>query len=274
MPDTPEVRGDIADYLYEIQYFDRELGGILQLLQESGELENTLIVYTSDNGMPFPRAKANNYEYGVRVPLAIRWGSQIKNHMNVTDFVSLTDIAPTFLDLAGVEIPADMTGATLRQQLLANKSGRIDKNRNTVFSGFERHIRDARFKNHGYPSRAIHTDKFTYIQNMAPDRWPAGKPPGMLDIDDGSPSKDMLQLRDRFGAFIDLAAGRRPPEELYARDRDPYQMTNLAQDPEYQSIKTSLQERLLQEMQKSNDPWATGDGAIFDSYIYYAKEYL
>ncbi|HSC76795.1 MAG TPA: sulfatase [Pseudomonadales bacterium] len=274
MPDVPEVRNDIADYLYEIQWFDKELGEILKLLTETGELDNTVIVYTSDNGMPFPRAKANNYEYGTRVPFAVRWGNTIKKHQDVTDFISLTDIAPTFLDLAGITPPADMTGKSFRTQLLSEKSGRIDKSRDAAFSGFERHIKDARFNNRGYPSRAIHTDKFLYIQNMAPDRWPAGRSPGMLDIDDGSPSKDLLQQREKYAEFIELSAGRRPPVELYALDRDPAQLHNIADDPEYQAIKASLMERLFEEMKKTGDPWTTGNGEIFDTYTYYAKDYL
>jgi N-sulfoglucosamine sulfohydrolase len=274
MPDVPEVRNDIADYLYEIQWFDKQFGDILKVLAERGVLDNTIIVFTSDNGMPFPRAKSNNYEYGTHIPFAVRWGNVIKQHQDVTDFISLTDVAPTFLDLADVKIPADMTGRSFKRQLLSEKSGRIDNKRDAAFSGFERHIKDARFKNRGYPSRAIHTDKYLFIQNMTPDRWPAGRQPGMLDIDDGSPSKDILQQRDKYATYLALAADRRPAEELYAIDKDPDQLNNLANDPEFDSIRASLQQRLFEEMKNSGDPWSTGNGEIFDTYIYYAKEYL
>ena len=271
LPDTPVVRSDIADYLYEIQWFDKELGAVLQVLAEQGELANTVIVYTSDNGMPFPRAKSNNYEYGTHVPFAVRWGDGISAHQDVTDFISLTDLAPTFLDLAGITPPPEMTGKSFRQQLFAQKSGRIDKQRNAAYSGFERHIGDARLENRGYPSRAIHTDNYLFIQNMAPERWPAGRPPMLADIDDGSPSKNLLiQQRDNYEPLWELAAGKRPAEELYSIDRDPAQLSNIASDPEFQSIKINLAETLSDQMKKTADPWMTGNGLQFDSYINYS----
>jgi N-sulfoglucosamine sulfohydrolase len=272
LPDVPTVRNDIADYLYEIQYFDKQLGDILQLLEARGELDNTVIVYTSDNGMAFPRAKSTNYEYGTHLPFAVRWGNAISEHRDITDFISLTDIAPTFLELAGITPPAAMTGHSFRQQLFAEQSGRIDKNRDSVFSGFERHIGGARLENRGYPSRAIHADKYLYIANLAPDRWPAGRPPNLADIDDGSPSKMTIADREHFEKFWKLAADKRPAEELYAIDRDPYQLKNLANNPEFDAIKASLKQRLLQEMQQTGDPWATGKGADFDDYTYHGKD--
>ncbi|MEZ5539198.1 MAG: sulfatase [Pseudomonadales bacterium] len=256
LPDVPTVRNDIADYLYEIQYFDKQLGDILQLLESRGELDNTVIVYTSDNGMPFPRSKSTNYEYGTHEPFAVRWGDAVTEHRDITDFISLTDIAPTFLDLAGITPPAAMTGRSFRKQLFAEKSGRIDKNRDSAFSGFERHIGGARLERRGYPSRAIHADKFLYIANLAPDRWPAGRPPNLADIDDGSPSKVTIADRAQYEKFWRLAADKRPAEELYAIDRDPYQLNNLANNPEFKAIKESLKQRLQQEMQQTGDPKA------------------
>jgi N-sulfoglucosamine sulfohydrolase len=273
LPDEPKTRNDVADYLYEIQYFDRELGRIFAVLEQAGELNNTVIVYTSDNGMPFPRAKSTNYEYGTHVPFAVRWGDGITEHQDVTDFLSLTDLAPTFLDLAGITPPQDMTGKSFRQQLFAKKSGRIDKERNAAYSGFERHIGSARLENRGYPSRAIHTDKYLFIQNLAPDRWPAGRPPGFADIDNGSPSKNLLiQQKDQYPLLWELATGKRPAEELYAIERDPAQMNNIAADPEYHSLVNPLKQRLLDEMQKTGDPWTSDNGLIFDSYIYNGAE--
>jgi len=314
LPDNEEVRGDLADYLYEIQWFDRELGLAMQVLSDQGELDNTVIVYTSDNGMPFARSKSNNYEYGTREPLAVRWGSQIKHHQDINDFISLTDVAPTFLELAGIPIPPEMTGKSFKQQLLTNKSGWIDrlfgrsvwidKERNFAFSGFERHIEDARLEHRCYPSRAIHTETYLYIKNFTPERWPAGRPPSFADIDDGSPSKVNLialnqqyeeQLQKQNGnkrSFdeqfelktpdekidldaepnyaIVLAGGKRPLEELYDVQKDPGQLYNLATNPAYDSIKEKLATQLADEMKNTNDPWATGEGAVFDSYKYYA----
>jgi uncharacterized sulfatase len=305
LPDIPEVRGDIADYLYEIQWFDDKLGTVLKILADSGELDNTVIVFSSDNGMSFPRSKSNNYEYGTHIPLAVRWGKNITQHEDVSDFISLTDIAPTFLDLANIPIPSEMTGKSFRAQLFAKQSGWIDTKRNFAYSGFERHIKDSRLDNRGYPSRAIHTDTYLYIKNMAPDRWPAGRPPAFGDIDDGSPTKNALiadrrqyeqawqqannketqtvyatskspdqniDLIQNPGYALVLAAEKRPAEELYAIKRDPGQLHNLADDPAYDSIKKKLSQQLAQEMKDSGDPWASGNGAIFDTYKYYAND--
>lgn len=93
-PDSPDVRGDVADYYFEVQRLDRELGEMLTMLQQHRELDNTIVVVTSDNGMPFPRAKSNLYDMGTRVPLAIRWPEQVPGGRTVSDFVSLTDLAP------------------------------------------------------------------------------------------------------------------------------------------------------------------------------------
>jgi uncharacterized sulfatase len=272
LPDTPVVRNDIADYLYEIQYFDHQLGDILQLLEQRGELDNTVIVYTSDNGMPFARAKSTNYEYGTHVPFAVRWGNAIPEHQEIGDFISLTDIAPTFLTLAGITPPAAMTGHSFSNLLFAQKSGKVDPSRDSAYSGFERHINTARLEHRGYPSRAIHTDKFLYIVNLAPDRWPAGRPPELADIDDGSPSKNLIAQRGQYEKYWQLAAEKRPAEELYAVKRDPAQLHNLADDPEYKTIKEDLRKELLQQMQQTGDPWTTGNGTIFDSYPYFGRD--
>src|SRR5690606_10400494 len=105
---------------HEVQRFDRDVGEALQLLEQAGELENTIIVMTGDHGMPFPRCKSNCYDMGVRVPLAIRWGQQIEPGQQIAAFTSLVDLAPTFLEVAGVAIPAAMNGSSLWPLLRPN----------------------------------------------------------------------------------------------------------------------------------------------------------
>lgn len=270
LPDNATVRSDIADYLYEIEYFDAELGRILNLLQQVGELENTVIVYTSDNGMAFPRAKSNNYEYGTHVPLAVRWGAAISGGRRITDFVSLIDLAPTFLTLAGIPVPAEMNGRSFDAQLRTAGSGRIDSGRDAVFSGSERHIYDARPGHAGYPARAIHTDAALYIHNFQPDLWPAGDPPAYADIDNSSPSK--IAVLENAGSFRDMAGAKRPAEELYLLKDDPEQLHNLAADRRYDDLKNQLAKRLFDELQRSGDPRVGSHADIFDSYPYYGAK--
>ncbi len=123
-PDTPEVRSDLLDYAHEIEWFDAQLVRVLARLEQLGELDNTLVVVTSDNGMPFPRAKVNLYDPGVRMPLAIRWPREIPAGRVVDDLVSHLDFAPTFLAVAGVSVPARLTGRSLLPVLRANGAGR------------------------------------------------------------------------------------------------------------------------------------------------------
>ena len=101
LPDHPVIRKDMCDYYFEVQRFDRNVGAMLEMLEERGELENTLVVVAGDNGLPFPRCKVELYDTGTKVPLAIRWGERIKGGRVVDDFVSLAELGPTFLEAAG-----------------------------------------------------------------------------------------------------------------------------------------------------------------------------
>ena len=139
-PDCKEVRSDVADYYFEVERFDHDVGVLLDKLAELRELDNTLVVVTSDHGMPFPRGKTNLYDCGVHVPLAVRWPPRVPAGRTVTDLVSLTDLAPTFLAAAGLTIPRQMTGRSLIPVLASDLSGRVDQERDHVLVGRERHV--------------------------------------------------------------------------------------------------------------------------------------
>jgi len=267
LPDHDVVRGDLLDYAQEIDWFDRHLGRMIGHLEAMGELEDTLIVVTADNGMPFPHAKANLYEHGTHVPLAMRWPMVIKAGRRVDDFVSFIDLAPTFLEAAGVAVPQEMTGRSLMGILRSDGSGRVEPGRDFVLTGRERHTH-ARPDNLGYPSRAIRTDRWLYIFNCKPERWPAGDPPRYYDID-GSPTKDwLLEHADEptIKPYADAAVSRRPKEELYDVHVDPACMTNLAGRAEYEAIRRRLHDRLERLLIEQGDPRVFGAGDVFESY--------
>ncbi|MHC4413501.1 MAG: sulfatase family protein, partial [Planctomycetota bacterium] len=178
LPDTPEVRKDLLDYAVEIEWYDKHLAKMIKTLEESGQLENTIIVVTSDNGMPFPRAKTNLYDFGTKMPLAIMWGDKIKPGRIVDDFISFTDFAPTFLEVAGIRPPAEMAGKSFLDILLSERCGQIDPTRDHVVFGRERHHPKA-FKTGGqsFPCRAIRTKDYLYIRNYKPGRSCAGDGP-------------------------------------------------------------------------------------------------
>jgi len=271
-PDVEPVRKDIVAYLEEIERFDRDVAAILGELRETGHLENTLVIVTSDNGMPFPRAKATLYDLGTRVPLVMMWPGVIEPGRVVEDMVSLTDFAPTFLDIAGLRVPSDMTGRSLLPVLESTASGQVDPTRDRIFTARERHAQ-SREGLLGYPSRAIRTHDHLYIRNYAPDRWPMGDPPNFGDTDSFDmsyevPTKEyLMEHRDDedVAPLFDLCFGKRPAEELYEIATDPFQMKNLAQaGGEYDGVRKKLAAQLDEYLLKTNDPRALGT-ALWDS---------
>ncbi len=285
LPDVPEVRADVADYLGEIQAWDAGIGVLLRRLESTGELDRTLVVISGDHGMPgVPGGKCNLYDLGVRVALLAR-GPGIKGGRVVDDFVNLMDLAPTFLDAAGLPAPGVMTGRSFLNVLRAPGSGLIDTNRTWVVTGRERHVADARPDFLPYPQRALRTRDFLYIRNFAPDRWPLGQPgytdtaplPPVSALEhntyaafsdmDASPTKAWLvHQRDepQWRWHYDRAFARRPAEELYDLRRDPDQTNNIATQPAYAANRRELADRLLQVLQTTGDPRVTCDGRTFD----------
>ncbi len=283
LPDTPEIRSDVLDYFSEIEWFDRQLGMMLDLLKRRGELENTLVVVTSDNGMAFPAAKANLYEYGIHVPLAASWPARAPGGRVVDGLVSLVDLAPTFLEAAGVELEAEpMPGRSLLPLLLGSV-GADQAARQGVFAARERHS-SSRHDNLGYPSRAIRTREFLYIRNLAPERWPAGAPQkfeaaGRLgpmhgayhDIDAAPSLSVLIEDREdpRIEPFFRLAVGKRPAQELYRVASDPGCLENLAADDRYQAVREELWATLQAHLTRTGDPRMGPDGGIFETYPRY-----
>lgn len=277
LPDCAEVRSDLCDYYLGIQRFDAEVGDMMKRLEETGELENTILVMTGDNGLPFPRCKSNLYDTGAKVPLVIRWGKEIKGARVVTDFVSLADLAPTFLEAAGVALPPDMTARSLLGILRSGQSGQVEAARDHVLTGKERHCKAQEKGNSGgYPCRAIRTKEFLYIRNFEPGRWPAGVASAAdceggiayHDIDVGPSKAYMVAHREDAAVkrLFDLGFGKRPAEELYDLDKDPDQLSNVALDPAYLDARTKLADRLLAELIATKDPRVLGEGAKFDRY--------
>ena len=277
LPDCEVVRSDLADYLFEVQRFDGDVAKALAVLEELGEAANTIVVITGDHGMPFPRHKCNLYDSGTRVPLAIRWPTAVKPGRTVTDFVSLADLAPTFLEAAGLPVPAGMTGRSLLPLLAAAGSGRIDPTRDHVLTGRERHTPAQEAPSTGgYPARAIRTDRHLYIRNFEPDRWPSGAPTGstkgwdFADCDDGPTKRHLIerQADPAVRPFFELAFAKRPAEELYDLASDPDQLVNVAADPVHAEARAAFAERLAAALEATADPRAAGRGAEFEAHPY------
>lgn len=276
-PDNETIRGDLQDYAVEVEWYDTHIGKAIKTLEEKGLLENTLVLITSDHGMPFPRIKGQLYEEGFHVPLIAYWKGVIKPGRVIDDFVSFPDVAPTIMEVAGLKPHAQMTGNSFIELLKSEESGRVDAKRDHVLLGKERHD-TGRANEDGtdlsYPVRAIRNDKFLYAHNIKPERWPVGNPEYNFRNCDGSPTKSYLtdlKTDDKEYKFFEMSFGMRPEEELYDIQDDPDCMNNLAELAEYAELKTKLRKQMEAELAAQGDPRTLGNGDIFDKYQYDGK---
>lgn len=277
-PDNDTVRNDMLDYAVEVEHFDTHLGRALKLLEEAGQLDNTLIVATSDHGMPFPRVKGQAYHHSNHIPLAMRWPTGVKGTGRIVDdFVDFADLAPTFLEVAGIGEPGPImqpiSGRSLLPILQSGKSGQIEPDRDHVLIGKERHD-IGRPQNGGYPIRGIVTADFLYLRNYEVARWPAGNPEtGYLNCD-GSPTKSLILNMRRDGSqpkWWKLSFGKRSVEEFFDLKSDPDCVVNLAGQADQATTMKLLSNQLVRELRDQGDPRMSGGGSIFDQYPYSGK---
>ncbi len=270
-PDNETTRTDMLDYAFEVEHFDNHLGKMLAELEKRKLLSKTIVVVTSDHGMPFPRVKGNAYEFANHVPLAILWPAGIaKPGRAIDDFVSFIDLAPTFIELAGMAWGdtgmAACTGRSLSEIFRSEKPGLVVPGRDHVLIGKQRND-VGRPHDEGYPTRGIIKDGMFYLRNFEATRWPAGNPEtGYLDCDAGATKTWILNehrknANDPFWAFC---FGMRPDEELYDLRKDPDCLKNLAATFKEQAA--ALKKSLFAKLTEQGDPRMTGDGNIFDRY--------
>lgn len=274
LPDVPEVREEIADYLEGVLRLDAAVGAAVELLARRGLLDGTIIVYTSDNGWQMPHGLANCYDAGCHVPLAVRWPGKVEPGRAIEDFVSLTDLAPTFLELAGIQPWPEMTGRSFVDRLLGRPSS--GASRDHVFVERERHA-NVRRGNLSYPIRGIRTREFLYLRNLRPERWPAGDPEVYMSVGDygdvdGSRTKEFIlanRTKPDIKPFFDLNFGKRPAEELYDLSLDPDQVRNLAADPRYAKARAELAAKVDEWMRDTKDPRVDPNYDAWDRYPYF-----
>lgn len=264
LPDTEIVRCDLLDYAVEVEWGDAQIGRALKLLEESGEAENTLVIITSDHGMPFPYVKGQIHEDGFHLPLAIRWPAAIKPGRVVEDFVNVRDLAPTYMELAGLKPHEQMTGKSLAAILRSEKSGWIE-DRDVMLAGKERHD-IGRVNDQGYPVRAIRTKDFLYVHNFHPERWPACDPETDFGNCDPGPTKEVIKALG--GYYFDLCFGKRQADELYRITDDPECVRNLANDLAFKDKLDELRYQMMDLLKADGDPRALGQAEALESYQY------
>lgn len=286
LPDVHAVRQDFADYLGEVQAFDMALGVLVEELKANGQYDNTLIVVSGDHGPAgFPHGKCNLYDFGTRVALSVT-GPGVTGGRVVSDLVSLPDLAPTFLEAGGVAVPDAMSARTLWPTLRSSEEGLVDANRTQVYMGRERHVAQARQGHLPYPQRAIRTKDYLLVINFEPDRYPLGDPyrleegpePSVDELtnqtfvtlpdEDAGPTKAWIVSHRRdpgVQPFFAHAYGKRPREELFDLRRDPHQMNNVANDPQYSGTLVELRNRLMETLRATDDPRLVGEGRFFET---------
>lgn len=287
MPYAGRAQKQMSRYLEEIEHGDKELGKMLAAIEKRGLLDNTVIIYTSDNGMPFAGAKNNLYRYGVQVPLAIWWknhhdkdrndkdrNDKDRNDKDRNELVSLVDVAPTVLTLAGVPVPKSMTGQSLSPLLqlskpqLSQTNGAPWKKRDYVLTGFERHMPTARPDLSTYPVRGLITDEWFYLLNYRPERWPQGAPGGKTSV--GYQDTFFAHLQTYKGKniepfFSDLL-GKRPARELYAWGDAPGVANNKADKKEYLQVQQKLDQTLSAALDTAGDPGVRNRDYFFQTF--------
>ncbi len=269
-PDNDIVRTDMLDYAVEIEHFDAHLGRILDLLEKAGELDNTIVVVTSDHGMPFPRCKGQEYNNSNHIPMAVRWGKGVKQPgRTIHEYIGVIDIAPTLLEVAGIgPSKSGMQAITGRSflDILKNKKSELD--RGYMMIGKERHD-VGRPNDQGYPIRGMIRGDYLYLKNFETNRWPAGNPEtGYMNVD-GSPTKtEILKARRNpaTACYWQLSFGKREAEELYNIKKDPNCMVDLADRPEYETLKRKMEKEMIARLVEQEDPRVFGRGDVFDRY--------
>ena len=269
-PDNDLIRRDMLDYAIEVEAYDAQVGSLLAALEASGEAKNTLVIVTSDHGMPFPRVKGHTYDDAHHIPFVASWPAGIvKPGRRVAEFISFIDLAPTFLELLGVngmtQGMSPITGRSFTDLL----RGEAKAERGFVIVGRERNdvlARPGSPAGLGYPARAIRSGNLFYVRNFEPDRWPCGNPELGTKDTDASPSKTLATESGEKDSFWQHSFGKRPAEQLFDLTSDPDCVVNLAANPDFAEKLAALRETLISELKKQNDPRALGQGDIFDQY--------
>jgi N-sulfoglucosamine sulfohydrolase len=247
LPDLPEVREELAAYYTSVRRSDDVVGAILEILEDEGFADNTLVMFLSDNGASFPFAKANAYLNSTKTPWIVRWpGKTTPGTVDTTHFISGIDYMPTILEAAGLMQVPDMDGASFLPILTGSEQGW----RTSVFTEFNRP-----FNNLPLHMRALQNKKFGYIYNpffglervrmesMSGPTWAA-----MLEAGKTDPA-----IQERVDLFSD-----RVPEELYDYETDPDGLVNLIDDPAYADVLTELRQALANEMYVTHDSMLQG----------------
>lgn len=245
LPDRPEVREDLAEYYQSVARMDQGVGRLMEALKATNHLDDTLVIYLSDNGIPFPNAKTNLYDPGIRLPLIVRRPGGKARGVVSQAMVSWTDILPTVLDWANVKPPAyPLHGRSFLKTLDEERPDGWDE----VYASHQFHEITMY-----YPMRMLRTRTHKLILNIAHRlEFPAAQ-----DLFDSPTWQGMLQRKDPMcGPRTTQAYLHRPQYELYDLEKDPDELENLAGLRTCATTLSKMQSQLREWQEKTGDPWA------------------
>jgi N-sulfoglucosamine sulfohydrolase len=243
LPDTPEARADLADYYESSSRLDANVGLLLEVLKETSRERDTLVIFLSDNGIPFPGAKTTLYDAGIHLPLIVHKPAQKKQDIVNSAMVSWVDVLPTILDWAGVKPPANLAGRSFLGILEEEKTKGWDR----VFASHTFHEVTMY-----YPMRAVRTRGYKYIRNLAHKL----DYPTAADIYNSGTWQDVLKRGDgMLGKRAVRGYVHRPLEELYDLEKDPHELSNVADVGAYEKTLAEMRQVLRAWQEKTRDPW-------------------
>jgi N-sulfoglucosamine sulfohydrolase len=247
LPDTPACRAELAQYYQAVSRIDQGLGRLIELLKESGKLDDTLIVYISDHGVPWPGAKTTTYDPGLLCPCVVRSPYAKQRGVVSNAMVSWVDLTPTILDFAQVRQPASLK--LHGRSFLPVLEEENPKGWDEIFASHTFH--EATMY---YPMRVVRDRKYKLIWNIA---WPLPFP-FASDLYNSATWQDFLKKKPDaiYGKRRVSDYVQRPQFELYDIEKDPNEVNNLAQDPGHAKVLEEMKGRLKEFQKRTNDPWA------------------
>lgn len=253
MPDTPETRMLTAAYYDNVENLDHEVGTSLYWLENAGFTDNTVIIYTSDHGPGLPFGKWTLYEQALQVPLIIKWKGIIPPGSQSGEMVSLVDVLPTFIELAGGKIPAGLDGKSLLPFLSGKKPGRHHQ---FIFAAYTNlGVQDA----NPYPIRSIRSDRYKLIVNFNHEEPFTIRMTNRMDDRALICGFRVLESWKKIANKNAFAAARykqfryRPKLELYDLENDPYELENLIDQADYAKIQIALATALQNWLKEQHD---------------------
>jgi len=247
LPDRRGIRHDLAEMRGMVHAIDDAVGEILDALENAGLDEETLVIFTTEHGVAFPRAKGSCYDAGLEAALILRYPGVADGGDSYDELISNVDVLPTILDIVSIETPDDLDGRSFLPLLTGGDDGSDDE-----YDERERIFAEMTWHDMYNPVRTIRTDRHKYIRNF----WHLPKVYLSADV---FASEAGREVRERYGVPT------RPYEELYDLTEAPQEDENVVHEPQYQEIRVELSSQLREWMEATDDPLLDGPVVPADS---------